>query len=121
MARKCGTAKDPTNLREWILWRFGEGIAKEFMYPYNEKIWKSDLTDMSFDWVSGRVPDAPPDDVLRSAVGIRTEGYAHQLVFGYPEEGGFQSLADATAEPIRIGRPLQSRIHHSGLSARILL
>jgi len=101
VARETGTATEPTNLREWILWRFGEGIANAFMFPYNEKIWKSDLTDMSYEWVSGRVPDAPPDDVLKSAVGIRTEGYTHQLLFSYPLEGGIQSLADATAEPIR--------------------
>ncbi len=99
--RMTGEAPAPTNLREWILWRFGTGIAESFMFPYNEKIWKSDLTDMSFSWVSGRVPDAPPDDVLRSAIGIRTEGYKHQLMFGYPLRGGFQALADATAEPIR--------------------
>jgi protoporphyrinogen oxidase len=30
--------------------------------------------------------------VLRSALGIRTEGYAHQAVFHYPLEGGFESL-----------------------------
>jgi protoporphyrinogen oxidase len=101
LAREKGTAAPPENLREWILWRFGEGIAEAFMIPYNEKIWKSDLTDMSFEWVAGRVPDAPPDDVIRSAVGIRTEGYTHQLQFGYPLRGGFQALADATAAPIR--------------------
>lgn len=111
MARQAGAVPAPTNLREWILWRFGEGIAEAFMNPYNEKIWKSDLTDMSFEWVAGRVPDAPPDDVMRAAVGIRTEGYTHQLQFGYPLRGGFQSLAEATAAPIRdrirLGTPVE--------------
>jgi len=112
MARDKGTVAAPTNLREWILWRFGEGIAEAFMFPYNEKIWKSDLTDMSFDWVSGRVPDAPPDDVMRAAIGMRTEGYTHQLQFGYPLRGGFQALADATAAPIRDCIRLETPVAH---------
>ena len=112
MARQSGRAPGPTNLREWILWRFGEGIAEAFMYPYNEKIWNSDLTDMGYEWVSGRVPDAPPDDVIKSALGIPTEGYTHQIHFGYPERGGFQALVDATAAPIRDAIRLETPVTH---------
>ncbi|MBN2489965.1 MAG: FAD-dependent oxidoreductase [Planctomycetes bacterium] len=112
LAREKGTAPRPSSLREWIYWRFGDGIAESFMIPYNEKIWKSDLRDMSFDWVADRVPDAPPDDVIRSAVGIRTEGYTHQLQFGYPLRGGMQALADATAAPIRDRIRLATPVAH---------
>ena len=43
----------------WIRWRFGDGIAEHFMDPYNEKVWKRDLAEITSDWVAGRVPDAP--------------------------------------------------------------
>jgi protoporphyrinogen oxidase len=69
----------------WVRWRFGDGIAKHFMDPYNEKVWKRELDFLTSDWVAGRVPDAPVDDVLRAAVGIRTEGYTHQSIFYYPK------------------------------------
>lgn len=99
MARKGG-AKEPTNFRDWILWRMGDGIADSFMYPYNEKLWSSDLRDVSTRWVSGRVPEAPYEDVLRSALGIATEGYTHQSKFYYPRTGGFETMVQRLAEPI---------------------
>jgi len=82
----------PANFRDWILWRMGEGFARHFMVPYNEKIWSCDLTTMSSGWVEGRVPEAPIEDVLKSAIGIGTEGYAHQSVFWFPRSGGFETL-----------------------------
>src|SRR5690606_32310196 len=45
-----------------------------------------------------RVPEAPIDDVLRSAIGIETEGYAHQSVFWFPRDGGFETMVRGTIE-----------------------
>lgn len=85
----------PKDFGAWVRWRFGDGIAEHFMDPYNAKVWKRALNELTSDWVAGRVPDAPVDDVLRSAVGIRTEGYTHQSQFHYPRIGGFQAITDA--------------------------
>jgi len=100
LARRQGIS-DPRNFREWIQWRLGAGIGEHFMYPYNEKIWCSDLTDVATDWIAGRVPEAPYDDVLRSALGIETEGYTHQSKFYYPRTGGFETLVQRLADPVR--------------------
>jgi protoporphyrinogen oxidase len=70
------------------------------MDPYNVKVWKRGLEEITSDWVAGRVPDAPIDDVLRSAVGIRTEGYTHQSIFYYPKKGGFQAITDGIATTV---------------------
>ncbi|MBK8097037.1 MAG: FAD-dependent oxidoreductase [Planctomycetes bacterium] len=88
----------PTNFRDWILWRMGDGFARHFMVPYNEKIWKCDLATMSSGWVAGRVPEAPIEDILRSAIGIDTAGYTHQSVFWFPREGGFETLVRGTVQ-----------------------
>ncbi len=71
------------------------------MDPYNLKVWKRALAEVTSDWVAGRVPDAPIEDVLRSSVGIRTEGYTHQAIFYYPKRGGFQAITDGIASTIR--------------------
>ena len=42
-----------------------------------------------------RIPQPPKEDILKSAKGINTEGYKHQLYFYYPKQGGIQSLFDA--------------------------
>lgn len=100
----------PAEFGRWVRWRFGAGIATHFMDPYNEKVWKRDLDFLTSDWVAGRVPDAPVDDVLRSAVGIRTEGYTHQSIFFYPKRGGFQAITDGMASTlgprIRLATPV---------------
>ena len=74
---------------------FGKGIAERYMIPYNTKIWKCPPEKMDTFWVDGRVPKPPVEDIIKSAVGIQTEGYTHQLNFGYPEKGGFQCIPDA--------------------------
>jgi protoporphyrinogen oxidase len=106
-ARQVSGSATPQSFGAWIRWRFGEGIARHFMEPYNQKIWKRELDLLTSDWVAGRVPDAPVEDVLRSSVGIRTEGYTHQASFDYPLRGGFQAITDG------IGGPLLPRVRLS--------
>ena len=55
---------------------------------------------MSYHWVDGRIPRPPVEDIIRSAIGIETEGYTHQSVFSYPVTGGIEALITAIAEPI---------------------
>jgi protoporphyrinogen oxidase len=83
--------KEPKNLKEWCKYTFGNGIAEKYLLPYNEKIWKHDLEDMSTHWVE-RIPKPPMKDIIKSAIGIRTEGYRHQLYFYYPKKGGINSF-----------------------------
>ena len=71
------------------------------MVPYNEKIWKYPTDQMSLHWVDGRIPRPPVEDVIRSAIGIETEGYTHQSVFSYPLDGGIEALVHAIAAPIQ--------------------
>jgi protoporphyrinogen oxidase len=116
-ARTTQESPAPRDFKSWIQWRFGEGIARHFMDPYNEKIWKRDLEQISSGWVAGRVPDAPVDDVLKSSIGMRTEGYTHQAIFYYPIAGGFQAITDHIAARlegrIRLSTPV-GRLERSG-------
>jgi len=80
------------NFKEWLYYTFGKGIAEKYLIPYNEKIWNYDTGKMSLHWVEGRVPKPPLEDVIKSAIGIETEGYTHQLYFYYPKSGGVQAL-----------------------------
>lgn len=82
----------PVNFKEWIYHTFGKGIAEKYLVPYNEKIWNVPAEQMAIDWVEGRVPRPPAADVIKAAVGVETEGYTHQLHFGYPRTGGIESL-----------------------------
>lgn len=101
IASEKGELPEPENFRDWIYQTFGRGIAESYMVPYNEKIWNYPAEQMSHHWVDGRVPRPPVEDIIRSAVGIETEGYTHQSVFSYPVDGGIEALTDALALPLR--------------------
>lgn len=88
------------SFRDWIYTTFGAGIAECYLMPYNRKIWNYPPEQMSAHWVEGRVPRPPVEDIIRSAIGIETEGYTHQAVFSYPLHGGIEALVRAIAEPV---------------------
>jgi protoporphyrinogen oxidase len=87
-------AENPSNLDEWFVGNFGEGMTDLYFRPYNEKIWNVGLHDLSMTW-SERIPKPPPEDVVRGALGVATEGYLHQLNYHYPLVGGYQAITDA--------------------------
>jgi len=65
-----------------------------YFRPYNEKIWNVPLRELSMSW-SERIPSPPPEDVVKGALGVATEGYLHQLNYHYPLVGGYQAITDA--------------------------
>jgi protoporphyrinogen oxidase len=101
IAVEKGEVKPPGNFREWIIHTFGNGIADLYLIPYNEKIWKFPTEQMSLHWVEGRIPRPPVEDIIKSAIGIETEGYTHQSVFSYPRNGGIEALVKSIASPVK--------------------
>jgi protoporphyrinogen oxidase len=100
IAVEKGEIPPPKNFRDWIYYTFGDGIAECYLVPYNEKIWKYPTEEMSHHWVDGRIPRPPVEDIIKSAIGIETEGYTHQAVFSYPLDGGIGALVKAIARPV---------------------
>ena len=90
----------PKNLKEWCYYTFGKGIAEKYLIPYNAKIWNIDPARISLEWVE-RIPKPPVEDVIKSAIGIETEGYTHQLYFYYPVQGGIQALVKAFEDNLK--------------------
>lgn len=100
IAAEKGELPLAVSFRDWIYTTFGAGIAECYLMPYNRKIWNFPPEQMSAHWVEGRVPRPPVEDIIRSAIGIETEGYTHQAVFSYPLHGGIEALVRAIAEPV---------------------
>ena len=91
--------KRPGNFKDWILNTFGEEIAEDYLIPYNEKIWKRPLEEISADWVytPGRLPLPSLEDIVKAIAGIETIGYKEQATFYYPE-GGFVTMYNLALE-----------------------
>lgn len=81
--------KNPRNFKEWILNSFGEEVAHDYLLPYNEKIWKRPLEEISADWVyiPGRLPLPSLEDVIKAIAGLETKGYIENATFYYPDGG----------------------------------
>ncbi len=90
----------PSNLAEWSYKTFGDGISDKYFIPYNRKIWNYDPHKIGLEFVS-RIPKPPMEDVVKSAIGIPTEGYLHQLNFYYPVEGGYEAVVHAFAKKVK--------------------
>ncbi|RLG89069.1 MAG: FAD-dependent oxidoreductase [Thermoprotei archaeon] len=99
--RLLGKVKEPHNFLEWMYYVFGKCITDTYLRPYNEKLWKTDLRTISLEWVGGRVPNPPLEDIMKSAVGLETEGYKHQLIFYYPLRGGIYALINSLISSIK--------------------
>jgi protoporphyrinogen oxidase len=90
----------PKNLAEWSYATFGAGISEKYFIPYNAKIWNYDPEKIGLEFVS-RIPKPPMEDVLKSSIGIATEGYLHQLYYSYPTEGGFEAIVHGFAKRVK--------------------
>ena len=66
---RCERSPRPVKtFEDYVLRTMGAGIAKHFMFPYNEKIWKIHPRDMTTDWIGRFVPEPEFEQALRSAL-----------------------------------------------------
>jgi protoporphyrinogen oxidase len=83
------------SFKDWIVDSLGEGIAKHFMVPFNEKLWQVSLDELTSDWVSWLVPKPELKDVVDGALGIKDKAFGYNPSFLYPTEGGIKALPES--------------------------
>jgi len=92
--------KSGDDFLSWISQAFGTGIAKHFMIPYNEKLWRIPLDEISLEWVERFVPLPTLAEVIDGALGVNLKGFGYNQEFLYPLEGGIQILPQAFLDKI---------------------
>lgn len=109
------------NFEEWIVRRFGTGVARNFMLPYNSKQWACDLKGMSCDWVMERVVTDTGDDGGTVAAKPARRPLQSDSRIAYPAQGGFGAIFVALAaqcDRIELGEEvvqidLEKRVVHT--------
>lgn len=100
---QMATSQPPANFKEWILSRFGNGLAETFMFPYNFKVWAYPLEELDHHWVGDRVAVT---DVRRTArnmiLGLDDLSWGPNNTFQFPQCGGTGAIWEAVAS--RVGR-----------------
>lgn len=91
---RYGDHPRPRNFEEFIVRVWGEGIARHFALPYNEKLWAVPLDEMETSWLEGRVPLPDLEEIIDGALKPVPKPMGPNARFGYPLEGGFQALMD---------------------------
>ena len=92
-----------SDFEQWSLRRFGSGICRHFMFPYNRKLWGLPLSRLTTEWQSRFVPAPAPAEVVVGALQDQTKRFGYNAVFRYPRLGGSQALADALAARLESG------------------
>ncbi len=84
-----------TNFEEWIINKFGAGISKHFMLPYNRKLWAHPLTDICIDWVDQRIATSTE---AKNQTKKQREPLQSNSKVGYPLRGGFGQIFEELAK-----------------------
>ena len=81
-----------TNFAEWVLAKFGAGVAKHFMNPYNFKVWATPLEKMGYYWIAERVSVVDWRKAIETTVVPKSTDWGPNAKFGYPLHGGTLGL-----------------------------
>lgn len=92
---------EPAHFLDWVQRTFGPGIGRHFLVPYNRKMWRRGLDQVTCEWVSWSVPQPALDEVVRGAFGVEAREFGYNPRFLYPKRGGIRLLPDALAARAR--------------------
>lgn len=93
---------DYNNFGEFLRWRFGKTLYNLYFQPYNEKVWRRDLTTVPMSWMEGKLP-MPTTQEMRdnNANKVKEKTFVHST-FWYEKNNGSQHIADKLAEGLEI-------------------
>lgn len=92
-AQRSTNPESTQNFADWIDAQFGDGIAKQFMIPYNSKVWAHPLHRMSKRWIAERVSVIDIQRVLRNVLLEHDDvSWGPNNTFKFPLYGGTGGL-----------------------------
>lgn len=83
---------------EWCRKTFGDGITRHFLRPFNEKMWRRPIEEVTTEWVSWSVPRPTLEEVEAGARGALKKTFGYNPRFLYPKEGGIDVLPGRLAQ-----------------------
>lgn len=93
---------DYKSFGDFLRWRFGKTLYDLYFQPYNEKVWRRDLTTVPMSWMEGKLP-MPTTQEMRNnnANKVEEKAFVHSS-FWYEKKGGSQYIADKLSEGLDI-------------------
>ncbi|MBU1694987.1 MAG: FAD-dependent oxidoreductase [Verrucomicrobia bacterium] len=92
---------EPAHFLDFIYRTFGDGIAKHFMIPFNNKHWRVPLDQLNLEWMGKFVPRPTFAQVLDGSLKPAEKCIGQNATFMYPKRGGIQAVCDSFLPHIR--------------------
>jgi protoporphyrinogen oxidase len=90
----AGGSDGTRNFEDHIHLRFGPGVCHHFLFPYNRKLWKTDLRELSTDWAGERVAGAGRPEAAGNG---KRQPLRSDSTVAYPARGGFGEIVRCLA------------------------
>jgi protoporphyrinogen oxidase len=94
--------KTPQNFEEFLSSKFGLTLYENYFRPYNEKIWKKDLSKVPLTWLEGKLPMPKIKEIFLSNIKKEKESKMVHSSFFYPKHNGSQFIANRLSEGLNI-------------------
>lgn len=100
-AEKRPKASIPITFDEWIVYNLGDGIADQFMRPYNFKVWAVPTEQMQCKWLGERVAAPNLITVIANALEKKAAGnWGPNSTFLFPARDGTGGIWKAVAKQL---------------------
>lgn len=101
-ARRKPNRKKVVSFPSWVAATFGQGFAKQFFLPFQEKILACDLKKVTASWTGRFVPKTSLTQIIEGAVqDLPDHSSGYNAHFWYPKRGGIASWIGAFAAHIK--------------------
>lgn len=88
----------PEKFTDWIRWKLGEKIARDYMLPYNQKMFAEELDHLGTYWLE-KLPNVSFEETLRSCLTRRPYGtQPGHASFYYPVQYGYGEVWERMAQ-----------------------
>ncbi|TGD82996.1 protoporphyrinogen/coproporphyrinogen oxidase [Hymenobacter wooponensis] len=81
------------NYQEWLEFAYGKTFAQQFPAAYTRKYWTTEPSNLTTDWVGGRMYFPAVSDVLEGAQHPLEKSTHYITTVRYPKQGGYISFA----------------------------
>jgi protoporphyrinogen oxidase len=81
--------------KDFAMAHFGAGITREFIEPYNSRLWGVGIHEVTSEWCDRFVPVPDVLEIVEGAIQRRGQNAGYNAGFLYPKEGGIEALPEA--------------------------
>lgn len=90
------------NFEEFLLTRFGSTLYEEYFRPYNEKVWRRNLSEVPISWLEGKLPMPTVAEMIYNNIHhVKEKEFVHSS-FWYEKNNGSQHIVDTLSNGLDI-------------------